>query len=254
MCTLTFIDRDNGYYLAMNRDERTSRGVADPPTLVDLGGSRSICPRDHAGGTWIAANEQGIAFALLNWNDVQPAGVPPTASRSRGLVIPALVSFSSHPDVDTALRRLDLKDTLPFRLIGVFPGEAKIVEWRLGGKCLESEAHSWDSRSHYHWFSSSLSDKQASALRGAACENEWDENGADAGSLPWLRKLHASHANGPGPFSVCVHRESVATLSYTEIVSSQEKVECNYFSGSPCTMTRFGCSVKIERKSAAARE
>lgn len=254
MCTLTFIARDNGYYLAMNRDERMSRGVAEPPTLVDLGGSRSTYPRDHAGGTWIAANDHGVAFALLNWNDVQPPGTTPVASRSRGLVIPALVTFSSHHDVDETLNGLNLRDTLPFRLIGVFPGEAKIVEWRWEGKHLESEAYAWGSRHHYHWFSSSLSDKQASALRGATCEKAWDENDQDAGSLPWLRKLHASHANGPGPFSVCVHRENVATLSYTEITTSKGKVECNYFCGSPCTMTGFGSSVKIERKSAVPSE
>lgn len=124
-----------------------------------------------------------------------------------------------------------------FRLISVFPGEERIVEWRWEGKHLESQAYSWGSRHHYHRFSSSFSDEQASALRGATCEKAWDENDQDVGSLPWLRRLHASHANGPGPFSVCVHRENVATLSYTEIVSSQEAVECNYFSGSPCTMT-----------------
>lgn len=229
MCTLTFIPRDDGYYLAMNRDESVSRGVADPPTRFDLPGLKTsaVYPRDVAGGTWIAANDSGIAFALLNWNDVHR----PCKMRSRGVVIPHLVRFSSHQDVQTAVSNLDLQGVLPFRLVGIFPLEKRISEWRWKQESVQVQHLPWERR---HWFSSGLSDEEASALRGTVCQVAWSAE--DAGSLPWLRQLHASHANGPGAFSLCVHREGVQTLSYTELTCTHEEVECRYFSGSPCAM------------------
>lgn len=233
MCSLTFVGRDDGYVLAMNRDELTSRGVALPPTLTEIGGVSAVYPRDGAGGTWIAANRHGIALALLNWNDVPQPGAP--KGRSRGVVIPYLIQFAGSRDIQEAIGKFDLGGIWPFRLVGVIPAEKKILEWQWSSEKLEVQHHGWESR---HWFSSSLSDKQAAAARGAACENAWDEGGC--GSLHWLRKLHASHANGPGPFSVCVHRENVETLSYTEFDCTPGKLECRYFSGSPCVMLATG--------------
>ncbi len=229
MCTLTFVprDKDNGYYLAMNRDESISRAAADPPTQVDLGDTRAIYPRDGAGGTWIAANSHGLTFALLNWNDVPQAAAQKI--RSRGCVIPALLQFSSCQAVEEALNRTDFKGILPFRVIGIFPGEKTIREWRWNLAMLQSETHPWE---RCHWFSSSLSDEQAAQQRGVLCQTAWAE--ADAGSLAWIRRLHGSH--GQTPFSICVHREAVRTLSYTEFACMPEGIECRYFAGSPCTM------------------
>ena len=231
MCTLTFVprDKDNGYYLAMNRDESISRAAADPPTLVDFGDTSAIYPRDGAGGTWIGANNHGLAFALLNWNDV-PQGAAQKI-RSRGCVIPALLEFASCLAVEAALDRTDLEGILPFRVIAIFPGEKTIREWRWNLATLQSETQTWERR---HWFSSSLSDEQASQQRGALCQTAWAEE--DAGSLAWLRRLHGSHFKGEAPFSICVHRETVRTLSYTEFACMPERIECRYFAGSPCTM------------------
>lgn len=242
MCTLTFVPRDDGYYLAMNRDESISRGVAHPPARIDLPGlkTNAIYPRDVAGGTWIAANDRGITFGLLNWNDVHRPGADKI--RSRGVVIPHLVQFGSHHDVQTAVRLFDLKGILPFRLVGIFPLEKKIGEWRWNRDSVEVQHLAWERR---HWFSSGVSDEQASRLRGTICQDAWAAE--DAGSLPRLRQLHASHANGPGPFSLCVHREGVQTLSYTEVLCMREEVACRYFSGSPCAMVEPEGVVRMGR-------
>ncbi len=240
MCTLSAITRDNGYYLAMNRDERLTRGDAIPPSKIDLGRTAAIYPRDSADGTWVAANNHGIALALLNWNDVPQ---PDTAkTRSRGAVIHALIGFISQDEVQKALQKLDLRNIWPFRLVGVFPAEKRISEWRWNQQKLESKFHEWKPR---HWFSSSLSDEQASAQRGKICKAAWDME--DAGSLPWLRRLHCSHDNEPGPFSLCVHRENVETISFTEISCTPRDIAFNYFGGSPCSMQAFDHSVEMER-------
>lgn len=240
MCTLTFIPRGEGYLLAMNRDERTTRGVAEPPARYDLEGIQAIYPRDTEGGTWIAASNLGIAFALLNWNDVAPGG---PKIRSRGEVIPALITGHSLRDAQSALGRMDLTGVLPFRLVGLFPGENVVCEWRWNQREMSSRPLAW---AEQHWYSSSLGDQKASLTRGAACESASRE--ADAGSLAWLRRLHASHDAARGPFSLCVHREGVETLSYTEVSCTPQTVQCNYFPGSPCTMKECQRSVEMERR------
>jgi hypothetical protein len=242
MCTLSVVTHESGYYLAMNRDERLARGAATPPEITERAGSRAIYPRDPAGGTWIAANDRGIALALLNWNDVGQPGVEPATTRSRGHVIPSLIRERSLHDVQATFADQDLDVILPFRLVGVFPEQQEIWEWRWNLTQLESRSCGWETG---NWFSSSLSDGRAQFLRGQVCRAAWEDAGA--GSLPWLRKLHASHADGPGPFSLCVHREAVRTLSYTELTCTPDTVRCGYLSGSPCSMQRLERPLEIER-------
>lgn len=83
----------------------------------------------------------------------------------------------------------------------------------------------------HHWFSSGLSDQDAQQNRGAVCSRP-DPDGMF--SHEWLRKLHRSHENGPGPFSICVHREDVRSLSYSEIYYSDGRLELETFAGPPC--------------------
>ena len=241
MCTLTLIPKESGYYLAMNRDERTTRGLVALPVRIEAEGVEAVYPRDVEGGTWIAANDRGIALALLNWNDTPHSKAHKI--RSRGELIPELIRFGSHRGVDTAFKQLDLNGILPFRLVGVFPLEQEILEWRWNLERQDSQLHEWETR---QWFSSSLSDEQAALHRGEAGRSAWREK--DAGSLPWLRRLHASHDARRGPFSVCVHRENVETLSYTEFTCTSTQVLCNYFPGNPCAMTAPKPCVELSRK------
>lgn len=240
MCTLSVITGNGGYLLAMNRDERIVRAAGELPALYRLNGTTAMYPNDGARGTWIAANEYGIALALLNWNDVASSGIASAGRRSRGRVVPALTSSTSLSDLREALGARNFHGMLPFRLVGVFPSEREIWEWRWDSTQLVSMAHVWQPR---HWFSSSLSDKQADSLRAAVCLTARQE--LNAGSVPWLRRLHASHAGGPGPFSLCVHRDDVTTLSYSEVVVAPGRIRMRHFRGSPCTMAQV-YSIEIQ--------
>jgi transport and Golgi organization protein 2 len=211
----------------MNRDENLARPGATPPQRVLCGTTEAVYPRDGEGGTWIGINNHRLAFALLNWCDPQPVHFH--KSRSRGIVIPAVVGCRSVEECDAALRAFSLAGLYPFRLLGVFPADNEIREWKWDTTRLESVRHGWKSR---HWFSSSCSDEQARHLRGEVCRRAWNET--DAGALSWLRRLHASHINAPSAFSICVHREAVETVSYTEIVCTLDAAHINYFPGSPC--------------------
>ena len=234
MCTLTVVTRNDTYLMAMNRDEKIARGTGSPAEIHEFDGARAIYPGDGDGGTWFAANEYGISLALLNWNDIAPHAIAAAKTRSRGRVIPGLIDSRSLSDLHEVFAVSNFKSMMPFRLVGVFPSEQEIWEWRWDSTQLEFQVHFWESR---HWFSSSLSDKRAETLRGTACRNA--EHESDAGSVSWLRRLHASHAGGPGPFSLCVHREDVKTLSYSEVMVTPGTVQMGHVRSSPCTMGRI---------------
>jgi hypothetical protein len=225
----------------MNRDEKITRGAGVPPDIHEFDGTRAIYPGDGDGGTWFAANEYGIALALLNWNDIAPHGIAAVKTRSRGRVIPSLIDSRSLSDLHEVFGVSNFKGMMLFRLVGVFPSEHEIWEWRWDSTQLEFQVHGWESR---HWFSSSLSDERAESLRGTACRNA--EHELDAGSVSWLRRLHASHGDVPGPFSLCVHREDVKTLSYSEVMVTSGAVQMGHFRDSPCAMGPIH-SIEIER-------
>jgi hypothetical protein len=228
MCTLSVVARENGYLLGMNRDERIERGAGCGPEAREIDGTRVIYPTDGEGGTWIGVNEQGIALALLNWNEF-PVAVNTPKRRSRGLLIAAVLASRSLGELRAQIEVFHFEGMSPFRLIAICPAESQTCEWRWNPAGMDSLSHGWQVR---HWFSSSLSDREAESLRGAACRAAWKD--PDAGSASWLRKLHASHVDVPGPFSLCVHRPDVRTLSYTEIECWSAEIRMEHFVCSPC--------------------
>jgi hypothetical protein len=191
-----------------------------------------LAPRDVEGGTWVGVNKFGNAFGLLNWHAAPAEGPYPLKSRSRGLVIPHAASYRLLGQLELSWTPTLFAGMLPFRLVGVFPEERRLMEWRWNTREIEAQSYDWAPR---HWFSSGLSDEQAAARRGEVCAEAW--LAADAGSADWLRRLHRSHAGGPGPFSLCVHREDVGTLSYTEIEFRAGQARMVYIPGRPCTAT-----------------
>jgi len=240
MCTLTVVTRNNAYLMAMNRDETIARGAGFPAEIHEFEGAKAIYPSDGDGGTWFATNEYGIALALLNWNTAALHAID-LKTQSRGRVIPALIDSRSLSDLHAVFDVSSFEGMMPFRLVGVFPSEREMWEWRWDSTQLDFEIHAWKSR---HWFSSSLSDELAESVRGAACRNA--EHESDVGSIPWVRRLHASHPCDPGPFSLCVHRQDVKTLSYSEVMVTPGHIRVAYFGGSPCAMGPLH-SIEIER-------
>jgi hypothetical protein len=226
MCTLSFIPKSNGYLLGMNRDEKIARGHGFPPYVRRLSSKDVLFPSEEDGRTWIGGNQYGIALALLNWN------IPylrQRVRRSRGLIIPELLSSTNSAEIDGGLTSYEARECAPFRLLAVIPNERTLLELSWDGGHISRKTSSWQIR---HWFSSSASDARAEQMRGGVCSRSSSET--NAGSAAWLRQLHRSHENGPGAFSLCVHREGVETLSYTEISCTRVKVSMVHTIGSPC--------------------
>jgi len=242
MCTLTFAPMEDGYLVGMNRDELFTRPVALPPKLSERSGIEMVYPREPSGGTWIACNGNGNLLALLNWN----GGESPYSGekrKTRGLVIPELIDLPDLSTTDSHFQQMNLDDLFPFRLVGVFRSERVVNEWRWDGTAKQSLRLSWARK---HWFSSSLSDSLAEKERGRACKVAAGEPAA--GSNGWLRRLHRSHVPGPGPFSVCVHRQDAATVSYTEVRCGGTQISMDYLDGNPCLKNGFDELVSLALK------
>jgi len=250
MCTVSFIPKQRGFYLAMNRDEKRSRETALAPAIVDLatgrarsirhrtdssgrrtGGlatCRAIFPREHEGGTWIAANDSGVCLALINWHRIERE--PEHSIVSRGQVIIALAGKSSADEIAATLADLPLRQLRPFRLITIIPSTKDIMEWRWNLERLSIRTHAWQPQ---HWFSSGFDERQAQRERRRICDAAHKQ--ITARKLGWLRRLHRSHSPKSGPFSICMHRSGAATVSYTEVAVSDQRATMRYKDGPPCS-------------------
>lgn len=233
MCTLTFVPTEDGYLAGMNRDELFSRPRALPPKIYVKGAMEMVYPREPSGGTWIACNSQGNLLALLNWNGSESHNLG-EKRRTRGLVTPQLIGLPDLSTTDSHFQQMILDGLFPFRLIGVFRSEKVVNEWSWDGTAKKFLRLSWARK---HWFSSSLSDSLAEKERRRACEAV--AGGPVAGSNSWLRRLHRSHVPGAGPFSVCVHRQDAATVSYTEVRCGGTQISMDYLDGNPCLKNGF---------------
>jgi hypothetical protein len=208
----------------MNRDDRYSRPTAIVPAVYQAGSQQALYPVELGSGTWIAVNQAGLGFAILNWS--LPKG---EKLHSRGEIIPRLAAHSGLEPVAKELGTMNLAGTLPFRLIVVSAREERICEFLWDGSGVEFNSRPWELN---HWFSSGHGDTLAERSRRPVCQSA--DAAPDAGSIEWLRALHRSHAPERGPFSICVHRDDAGTLSYTEVQCDAERVSTGYSPGFPC--------------------
>ncbi len=222
----------------MNRDELLSRGTAMPPRVDLISGTSTVHPVDVAGGSWISANEYGTTWALLNWNIKTES----RKERSRGEVVLSVAGAKRPSEVLKHISLAKLNGIDPFRLIGISSEAQEVTEWRWNGSELSPRTHLWE---HNHWFSSGRSDELAAENRGKAFIKGCSL--PDAGSLRWLRQMHRSHEPERGAFSICVHREDAATVSYTEIEVTEGNVRMLYRPGGPCSIAE-PTEIKLPRR------
>lgn len=92
MCTVTFIPAPDKVYLTSNRDEKHWRSQALAPAVYDFPSGKIVFPKDaDAGGTWIAAHENGNAVVFLNGGWICHTPQPPYR-KSRGLILLELIN------------------------------------------------------------------------------------------------------------------------------------------------------------------
>jgi hypothetical protein len=238
MCSVSFLPREDGFVLAMNRDERLSRLSALPPEVFERDGLAMLYPRELSGGTWTGVNSAGVAFSLINWYSQPDCAFGNPVSR--GEVVRALLSAPNPEAAASLLEELPLKRMNPFRLMAVGLSERSLTEWHSSGGDLERFTLPWK---RHHWFSSGLDERKANQVRRRVCARIH----GDSLDLPSLRKLHRSHAPKAGPFSLCMHRNDACTVSYTEINVRGPMASTYYVAGPPCSRSpRFKASLGLD--------
>lgn len=241
MCTVSWILGEEGFVLFCNRDERRERGPELAPAELLVDGTRVLAPRDgEALGTWVCVNEHGLALALLN--GYGEARAPRGALRSRGQVVLELAGAIAREELIARLERIELERVSPFALLALEPGrEAALFAW--DGELLARR------RDVLAPLVSSSFD--APTVRARRTELYRASARAGGASAELLESYHASHADGPGPYSVCMHREDAQTRSFTRIDVSGAQVRLRYTPGPPCS-TRPTAALALPHRSRAA--
>ena len=228
MCTVSFIPKSRGFYLAMNRDEKLNRFTALAPKVINFARHQAVFPHEATGGTWISANDDDICLALINWHRFTRE--PKHDVVSRGEVVRALAGKSTAEEIANGAKKLPLRKLRPFRLIAIVPSERLVTEWRWNLEWLTMRNQKWRSQ---HWFSSGLDEPRAELERQRVCDAAHTHQ--SAGSLKWLRQLHRSHAPKRGAISICMHRRGARTVSYTEVAVSERRATMRYKAGLCCS-------------------
>lgn len=232
MCTLTWSLGSEHYAVFFNRDERKQRQVAIPPRFFPE--KQSIMPIDPDGkGTWIAVNQFGYSFALLNNYQADERFLKEHEDEgpyeSRGGIITELIPCQSYPEIKGFIEQIVLHRYRPFvlaifspELIFAHQPQVVIVFW--DGEQTRISQQQPPIISSAVQFESAL-ENRTRQFQQIVGETE-DISAAHS-------EFHRSHHPEPGPLSVCMHRNRAHTVSYSHIHVGRQ-VRFNYQNGSPC--------------------
>jgi hypothetical protein len=240
MCTLSVLRRPTPaddrepplWRVSFNRDERRTRPPAFPPDQHIYDDRVALHPIDPlGGGTWIAASSAGLVFALLNGysdSDSQP-NTAQAATKSRGLIIPALLSADTLDAVTTRVQAIDPVTFLSFRLVIIADHGAR--EAVNDGRRLEFD----DVPEGAAWMRSSSSVRPEVVLPHRRAMFQHDV--AASRSAAAQDRLHLTrHATDPA-LGVLMEREDARTMSVTTVEVFAAHVRMTYRPLEPDAMT-----------------
>ncbi|MBY0503075.1 MAG: NRDE family protein [Bryobacteraceae bacterium] len=221
---MSWIHEPGGYQMLCNRDEKLTRLPASAPVVETRDGVRFIAPRDgDFGGTWMSVNELGVSLCLLNGPGSVPAG-----ARSRGtIVMNVAASKSASAAIDQAAEG-NLGAFAPFQLLAVdLHGRACLLAW--DGSNAEVIA---DAAAQMPLTSSSFDTAQVCARR----RDTFRRRRVRSGSLTpeFLLDFHRSHEKHPDAYSVCMHRDDAATVSFSWVTVRDTDASYLYSPAAPC--------------------
>ena len=150
MCTVTCIPARDKIYITSNRDEKHWRSNALAPAVYAGTSGNLLFPKDgDAGGTWIAAHENGNAIVFLNGGFIRHSPQPPYR-KSRGLILLDLLD-TSEPAM--AFKTQSLQQIEPFTAIIWSAGQLFECRWDGNQKhttmLSASTPHIWSSATLY---------------------------------------------------------------------------------------------------------
>jgi len=209
MCTMTWrCLPQRGREIFFNRDELKTRSQALRPQIFQAeNGVRYLAPIDpDGGGTWLAVNEYGLCFALLNrWHETQFKG-----TKTRGSIITSLAGIQTLVEVEEKVRQMDVSDFSPFTL-AVLGDEEHFWEWN--GDTLEG------------------TDLQQPLTSSSYCFHEV-RNARLAAYTKDLERYHVAEGETPTAFTVRMNRPDAQTWSRSVIRIGME-IHWKYYEEMP---------------------
>lgn len=227
MCTLSWTPLPGGYAVAMNRDERGTRGRGIPPERLTIRDVPVLLPTDpDGGGSWVSVNGRGTSLALLNRYGESPQDAGGTFT-SRGQLIREMAWVAGPAEVDQELGLRSLQRYRPFTLAVMHrAGEPHLFDWDGLQLSLSSTPKAGLVRA-----SSGSNQAEAERVRGGLFRAAMGEPGGLTPAV--LERLHRSHLLERGPLSICMHREEAATVSLSLITVTENAISIFYVDGPP---------------------
>lgn len=228
MCTVSWCRTSDGYQLLCNRDERRTRKPALTPFIQERRGVRFIAPIDvDHGGSWIAVNQFGLAFCLLNRYGCSRCHAP-RSTTSRGVLVIEMVDCNSLDQVNERITQRELQHFQPFDLVVLEPRRPSLlIHWTGRDSLVEH-----DGEYAMPLISSSFDQAGVNTYR----KRLFDALAAKRGGVDAavLHDFHGSHAPVPSAYSPCMHREDASTVSFSCIQVTDRSIEFSYLPLSPC--------------------
>ncbi len=220
MCTVTFIPGNNSVLLTSNRDEKYWRSAALPPAIIESASGKILFPKDpDAGGTWLAAHENGNAIVFLN-GGIQKHEPRPPYEKSRGLV---LLDLIDQEDPLATFEWQSFGNIEPFTAIIYQARQLYECRWDGCRKMINQR----DAHLSHIWSSVTLYDSNSIARR-----ESWFRDWLAAHPAPTQDEallFHQSTGNGDRYNDLVMNREGmVFTVSITSLAISAASVSSVY--------------------------
>lgn len=220
MCTVTFLPAKDSFFITSNRDEKKLRGKAFFPKVYDLKDRKIMFPKDaDAGGTWIAAHENGNVIVLLNGGFTKHDYEPPYR-KSRGTILLDIISCNNSYN---AFDKIDLVKIEPFTVV-IFSLN-QLYECRWDGK--QKHTKELDKTLPHIWSSVTLYDADVVAKR-EQWFNEWLKNNWHF-NLSNIIQFHLFAGDGDSNNDLKMNRNNnMLTVSVTSIEITNTKAVMYY--------------------------
>lgn len=229
MCTVSWCHSPHGLDLLFSRDESLERPMAEPPVVDRYEGVSTVMPIDPlGGGTWIAANDRGMAVMILN-DYRYTSRVPPGDAQSRGMLVRSLSQMSNAAEVRNYLFRETLKNFPPFLLLAFEPERANPTHWAWDGETLrESTLTGGSCISTSSWLPRLVPALRRLLIRRALGHCQPDQ------AFSKLLSLHRNiEPSLPPRLAVAMRREGRETVSLTHLRVGKSEVIMRYWPGHP---------------------
>jgi len=204
------------------------RPDAEPPIIECQDGVSTVMPIDPSGGgTWIAANSQGLIIALLN-DYRYPSRVPASRARSRGLLVRNLSSARTVGEVRTYLWTESLAQYPPFILMAFHRHPCSPFKWEWTGQKLKETRDLAETTVS----SSSLMPRFVPALRRYLVRQTLKNCEPDQ-AAERLLDLHRNKHGWPESVAIAMKRKGRATVSMSHIRVTETDLTFSYWPGFP---------------------